>query len=329
MLEALQHRTGFSLVSLAKIGQALELGLLFLLGRADELEFLWHCRGTWIEEGIDTDDRIRAIVLSVLVDHRFFLDLAALVASLHRSEHASALGDRFELLQHRFFDQIGQLLDDERALVRILILSQTPFLVDHELDRHSAAHRLLGGRGDRLVVGVGVQGIGIVVGRDQRLERGANVVEGNLLGMERASRCLRMEFELLAALVRAVLVPHRHRPDASRHTSEHGVFGLHAVAEEKRQVRHEIVDLHSACEVGLDEREAVREGKGELRDRIRAGLCDVVSGDRCGVEIPHVVVDEILLDVAHHLERELGREDAGVLALVFLQNVRLHRAANS
>src|SRR3989449_4779897 len=91
---------------------------------------------------------------------------------------------------------------------------------------------------------------------------------------------------------------------------------------------HEIVDPHSACEVGLDEREAVRKRKGELRDRVRAGLCDVVSGDRCGIEIPHVVVDEVLLDVAHHLERELGREDAGVLALVFLQNVRLHRAAN-
>src|SRR2546422_1805193 len=50
---------------------------------------------------------------------------------------------------------------------------------------------------------------------------------------------------------------------------------------------HEIVDPHSACEVGLDEREAVRKRKGELRDRVRAGLCDVVSGDRCGIEIPH------------------------------------------
>src|SRR5438034_6466688 len=40
-------------------------------------------------------------------------------------------------------------------------------------------------------------------------------------------------------------------------------------------------------------REAVRKRKGELRDRVRAGLCDVVSGDRCGIEIPHVVVDEV------------------------------------
>src|SRR5256885_6087227 len=38
--------------------------------------------------------------------------------------------------------------------------------------------------------------------------------------------------------------------------------------------------------------------------------------------------DEVFLDVAHHLEGELGREDAGVLPLVLLEDIRLHRAAN-
>src|SRR5271166_2982990 len=38
--------------------------------------------------------------------------------------------------------------------------------------------------------------------------------------------------------------------------------------------------------------------------------------------------DEPFLDVAHQLEREVGREDAGVLPLVFLEDVRLHRAAD-
>ena len=36
------------------------------------------------------------------------------------------------------------------------------------------------------------------------------------------------------------------------------------------------------------------------------------------------MVDEELLDVAHHLEGELRREDAGALALILLQDVRLH-----
>jgi hypothetical protein len=40
------------------------------------------------------------------------------------------------------------------------------------------------------------------------------------------------------------------------------------------------------------------------------------------------VIDEVLLDVAHHLEGELGREDAGVLRLILLEDVRLHRAAH-
>jgi hypothetical protein len=40
------------------------------------------------------------------------------------------------------------------------------------------------------------------------------------------------------------------------------------------------------------------------------------------------VVHEVLGDVAHDLEAELGGEDAGVLALVFLQDVGLHRAAH-
>jgi hypothetical protein len=41
------------------------------------------------------------------------------------------------------------------------------------------------------------------------------------------------------------------------------------------------------------------------------------------------LLDEVRLDVAHHLERELGREDAGVLPLVFLEDVGLHRAAHA
>ena len=41
-----------------------------------------------------------------------------------------------------------------------------------------------------------------------------------------------------------------------------------------------------------------------------------------------LVVDEELLHVAHHPQRELGREDAGVLRLVFLEDVGLHGAAH-
>ena len=81
---------------------------------------------------------------------------------------------------------------------------------------------------------------------------------------------------------------------------EHRVLGVHAVGEEERQVGREVVDVHAAREVGLDVGEAVGEREGELADRVRAGLGDVVAGDRHRVEVAHLVVDELLLDVAHH-----------------------------
>ena len=51
-------------------------------------------------------------------------------------------------------NEVGELVDDERALVRVLVFRQAPLAVDHELDRHRAAHRFPGGRGDgtRLVI---------------------------------------------------------------------------------------------------------------------------------------------------------------------------------
>ena len=135
-----------------------------------------------------------------------------------------------------------------------------------------------------------------------------------------------MVLELLAALVGAVAVAHGDRPDAPGHPPEHRVLGVHAVAEEERQVGGEVVDVHAPGQVGLDVGEGVGQGEGELGDRVRARLGDVVAGDRHRVEVPHLLGDEPLLDVGHHPQGELGGEDAGVLALVLLEDVGLHRA---
>ena len=137
-----------------------------------------------------------------------------------------------------------------------------------------------------------------------------------------------MVLELLRPLVGAVAVPHRDRPDAPGHPAEHRVLGVHAVGEEERQVRREVVDRHAAGEVGLDVGEAVGQREGELADGVRPGLGDVVAGDRHRVEVADLVLDEPLLDVGHHPQRELGGEDAGVLALVLLEDVGLHGAAD-
>ena len=93
--------------------QARELRLLFVIGRAGQLDFLRRVVGFRIAERIDANDRQRAIVLLVLVEHRLFLDLAALVTGLHGAQHAATFGNALKLLQYRFFDQVGQFVDDE------------------------------------------------------------------------------------------------------------------------------------------------------------------------------------------------------------------------
>src|SRR3974390_1155848 len=90
--EALEHRPGFLLVGPVKFGEAPELRLLLLLGRADEVELARHRVPFGIAERVHAYDGVGAVVLAVLVRERFLLDLAALVAGLHRSGPASAPG---------------------------------------------------------------------------------------------------------------------------------------------------------------------------------------------------------------------------------------------
>ena len=77
-----------------------------------------------------------------------------------------------------------------------------------------------------------------------------------------------------------------------------------------------------------NQRKAIRQRERQLADRVGASFGNVVAADGHAVEVSHVVVHKILRNIAHDLERKLGREDAGVLALVFLQDVGLHRAAH-
>ncbi len=137
-----------------------------------------------------------------------------------------------------------------------------------------------------------------------------------------------MILEFLCAFVGAVLETHGAGPDASGDTTHDGVFGIHAVREKEAQVRREIVDVHTTRQIRLDEGKTVGQRKGELADRVRARFGDVIAGDRYRIEIPDLVLDEIGLDIGHHLQRKFGREDAGVLPLVFFQDVGLHCAAH-
>jgi hypothetical protein len=53
----------------------------------------------------------------------------------------------------------------------------------------------------------------------------------------------------------------------------------------------------------------------------------MVTRDRDRVKVAYILLDEIFLHVTHESERKFGREDTGILRLVF-QNIGLYRTAH-
>ena len=213
LLEPGQRRVRLVAVRGVEGGQPLQLPALLVLRRAGQLHPARQRARVRVDERVDPDDRQRPVVLALLVRHRLVLDAPALVAGLHRPQHAATPGQPLELGQHRLLDQVGQLVHQVRPLERVLGAGQPPLPVDDHLDRQRAPHRVRGRRRHRLVVGVGVQRVRVVVHRAQRLQRRADVVEVHLLRVQRAARRLHVVLQLLRALVGAVPLPHRDRPD--------------------------------------------------------------------------------------------------------------------
>ena len=220
--------------------------MLFFFSGPRQFECVWHGVTVWIAEGVHANDGQFTGVLSHLVGHALVLNLAALIACLHRAQDAAALGDTVELLQDSFFEELGQFFDDETTLAGVFIFRQAPLAVDDELNGHGTAHRLFGGRGDGLIKGVGVQAVAVVVDRNQGLQCRANVIELNLLRVQAAAAGLDVVLQLLTAFIGTIFFAHGHRPYAARDSAQHGVLGVHAVAEEERQVGRKVIDVHAA-----------------------------------------------------------------------------------
>src|SRR5690349_11309771 len=100
----------------------IHLRALLFIGRTEQRRRAVLALAMLIEKGIHADDRQRPVMLTHLVMHALFLDLAALVHRLHRTEHSAALRDRLELLVYSLLHEIRQRLDGIRALPRVLDL---------------------------------------------------------------------------------------------------------------------------------------------------------------------------------------------------------------
>src|SRR6202008_4426722 len=98
VLKGGQRAVGLVPVLLLEVANPVELGLLLLVGASREQDRSdGGLVGMRVAEGVDADDRQAAVVLALLVEHRLVLDLAALVAGLHRAEYPAAGADRLEL----------------------------------------------------------------------------------------------------------------------------------------------------------------------------------------------------------------------------------------
>ena len=210
---------------------------------------------------------------------------------------------------------------------RVLVLRQAELFVDDELDGHGAAHTVFRGRCDGLVVRIGVQRVAVVVDGVKRLQRGTDVVEIDFLRVQRTARRLDVVLEHLGACGCPVLLAHSFGPDAPGHAADDCILWIDAVGEEKAEIRPKLVQVHASAQVVLDVGKTVSKGKGQLRDRIGAGFGDVVPTDGYAVEVADGAVNERGLHITHQPQGKLRRENARVLGLVLLQNVRLNRTA--
>ena len=76
-----------------------------------------------------------------------------------------------------------------------------------------------------------------------------------------------------------VTVSHGYGPYTAGDTADNAVLGVHAVREEERKVRGEVVDIHASSEISLDIGKSIGQREGELGDGVGAGLGDVVPGN--------------------------------------------------
>src|SRR5690606_171816 len=292
-LQSRKRLHGFLLVVRVNLAYRFDLSALLLLRRANQLG-LASLGILTSKKSIHTDDGPRPVMLPGFIVQGLFLDTTALIPCLHGAQYAPALADALKLLVDGLLDEIGELLDDERALQWILVLVEPKLLVDDQLDGKRAPDGFFGRRGDRLVVSIRVQTVAVVIKRVERLQGRANVIELDFLCVQRTARSLDVVLQHLCARPSTVDIAQSARPDTPRDPADDGVFGIHAIGEEEREIRREIIHAHAARLVVLEQGEAVRQCERELRNGVRARLGNVISRNRHGIEVANVVVDEEL-----------------------------------
>ena len=160
--------------------------------------------------------------------------------------------------------------------------------------------------------------------RRHRLDHGARDVVVGVLRGQRPSRRLAMRAQRQRALVlwRKVLLDERRPQQAAGPELGDLHEEIHAGVPEERQARREAVDVEAGSDAGARIFDAVGDGVGELQVDRRAGLLDVIAGDRDRVEFRHVP-RRVADDVGDDPHRWFRRVDVGVADHELLQDVVL------
>ena len=208
------------------------------------------------------------------------------IALLHRVDHPAELVDAAEVVVGLRLELVGERLDEVRRRRAGRRSTRRPDSWATICCVRSAMRTASSvGQGERLVVGVRVQRLRAAEHAGERLDRRADDVVQRLLRGERHARRLHVgAHEQRALVLRAVRVAHLARPDPAGGAQLRDLLEeVDLRVEEEGQPRGERVDVEAALDRLLDVGEAVLERERELLRRGRAGLADVVAGDRDGV----------------------------------------------
>ena len=255
-------------------------------------------------------------------------DLRLREAGLDRRDHAAHLVDLREVAPRRLLGPVGQRLDEIRSAERIDRVRHAGLLGDDLLLPQREQGGLLARDGPCLVVRIGVEALRAAEDAGQRLDGDPGQVVERLLRGERDAGGLGVEAHPGGALVlgpealAAQLVPDPPRGAELGDLLEEVVV---AVEEEARAAARSRRSAGRASMRVLDVGDPVGDREGQLLDRGRARLADVVAADADRVPARQLARAE-LDRVGDEPQRRRGREDVLLLGDELLEDVVLERA---
>ena len=239
--------------------------------------------------GVDADHRLGAGVDPGLGAGRRLLDAHLGDALLDRLGHAAGLLGLEDVRPGPLGEVVGEPLDVVGAGPRVDDAGGAALLLQQQLGVAGDPGREVGRQRDRLVEGVGVQRLGVPLGRGHRLDAGAaDVVEDVLRGERPAAglavRAQRSATWGSAGRTRAPAVAHSARAARILATSMKKFI---PIAQKKLSRGAKRVDVQAGGQPGADVLHAVGQRVGQLEVGGRPGLLHVVAGDRDRVEARH------------------------------------------